>query len=401
MTMPLSPPRRRHRRAAAAACLLVAAPTLLLTASRGHADQITDKIAGKQQQRGQVGGLIGKLQGQIAVLHTREGQLRAVIVRLDGQIAAQQQAVSAAQATLVKLAADLDTARQRLQEARDRLAVDKEILARQVVAIYKLGTNSAVNDLLSSENFGQFWQRYINLRRIAGGEHDVVDTVHHEADAVDALVARISSDHDTQAQVTAQLAADERRLEVTRSQREAEKAALAVVEADDEAQLALAEKSARELDAQIAALKQAEEDAKRRAGGSGRFLWPLTGEITQGFGCTPYPFEPYDPSCPGRHFHTGLDIATVYGTPVAAADNGVAYDFPSSYGYGNHVIIVHGNGWVSVYGHLSRFGAGNGEAVHAGDVIGYEGSSGNSTGPHLHFEIRFNDVPRNPLQYLP
>jgi len=399
MSLPI-PSRRRHRRAVIV-CLLVAGPTLLLGSSRGHADQISDKISGKQHQRDQVGGLIGQLQGQIAVLHTREGQLRAVIARLDGQVVAQQQAVSAAQAALAKLGADLVAAQQRLQEARDRLAVDRQILARQVVAIYKLGTNSAINDLLSSENFGQFWQRYINLRRIAGGEHDVVDIVHHEADAVDALVAHIAGDQAAQAQTTARLAADERQLEATRSQRQAEQAALAVVEADDQAQLALAERSARELDAQIVALKQAEEEAKRRAGGSGRFLWPLTGEITQGFGCTPYPFEPYDPSCPGRHFHSGLGIATVYGTPVAAADNGVAYDFPSSYGYGNHVIIVHGNGWVSVYGHLSRFGVGSGDAVHAGNVIGYEGSSGNSTGPHLHFEIRFNDVPRNPLQYLP
>jgi murein DD-endopeptidase MepM/ murein hydrolase activator NlpD len=385
MSLPLL--RRRHRRIAVV-CVLVAGPTLLLGSSHGHADQITDKINGKQQQRSNVGGLIGKLQGQIAVLHTREGQLRAVIARLDGQITAQQQAVNDAQATLQRLGADLVAAQRRLQETKDRLATDREILARQVVAIYKLGTNSAINNLLSSENFGQFWQRYINLRRIAGGEHDVVALVHREADAVDALVAHIGADRDAQAQVTAQLAADERQLEATRSQRQAEQAALA-------------EQSARELDAQIAALKQAEEEAKRRAGGSGRFLWPLTGEITQGFGCTPYPFEPYDPSCPGRHFHTGLDIANVWGTPVGAADSGVAYDFPSSYGYGNHVIIVHGNGWVSVYGHLARFGVGSGDAVHAGDVIGYEGSTGNSTGPHLHFEIRFNDVPRNPLQYLP
>ncbi|MGH7747651.1 MAG: murein hydrolase activator EnvC family protein, partial [Candidatus Dormibacteria bacterium] len=292
-------------------------------------------------------------------------------------------------------------AQQRLQQARDRLATDREILARQVVAIYKLGTNSAINNLLSSDNFAQFWQRYINLRRIAGGEHDVVSTVHREADAVDALVAHIGSDRDAQAQTTAQLAAGERRLEATHSQRETEQAALAVVEAQDQQQLALAEQSARELDAQIIALKKAEEEAKRRAGGTGRFLWPLGGEITQGFGCTPYPFEPYDANCPGRHFHSGLDIATSYGTPVVATDSGVAYDFPSSYGYGNHVIIVHGNGWVSVYGHLSRFGVGSGDAVHAGQVIGFEGSSGNSTGPHLHFEIRFNDVPRNPLQYLP
>jgi murein DD-endopeptidase MepM/ murein hydrolase activator NlpD len=395
------PNSRRHRLRAAAVCLLVAVPTLLLGASAGHADQIGDQISGRQHQRDQVGGLIGQLQGSIAVLHTREGQLRAVIARLDEQITAQQQAVSAAQATLEKLGADLLTAQQKLQQTRARLAADRQILADQVVAIYKLGTNSAINNLLSSDNFGQFWQRYINLRRIAGGEHDVVSTVHHEADAVDALVARISSDRDAQTQVTAQLAGDERQLEGSRSRRQVEAAALAVVEADDQRQLALAEQSARELDAQIVALKKAQEEAKRRAGGTGRFLWPLTGEITQGFGCTPYPFEPYDPSCPGRHFHSGLDIAAVYGTPVEAADSGVVYDFPSSYGYGNHVIMVHGNGWVSVYGHLSRFGVANGDAVHAGQVIGYEGSTGNSTGPHLHFEIRFNDVPRNPLQYLP
>ncbi len=394
--MPQPTPRRRGIRAATV-CVLAAVSALLIGSSQSHADQISDK----QHQRDQVGGLIGKLQGNIAVLRTREGQLRAVIARLDGQIAAQQQAVTSARATLARIAADLVAAQQKLQDARDRLAADREILAREVVAIYKMGTNTAINNLLSSENFAQFWQRYINVRRVAGGQHDVVAKVHREADAVDALVTRISADKATQTQVTADLTAQERQLEATRSQRSAEQAALAVVEADDQRQLALAEQSARELDAQITALKRAQEEAKRRAGGSGRFLWPLTGEITQGFGCTPYPFEPYDPSCPGRHFHSGLDIATVYGTPVTATDSGVVYDFPSSYGYGNHVIMVHGNGWVSIYGHLSRFGVANGDAVHAGQVIGYEGSSGNSTGPHLHFEIRFNDVPRNPLQYLP
>jgi murein DD-endopeptidase MepM/ murein hydrolase activator NlpD len=309
--------------------------------------------------------------------------------------------VSDAQASLERLAADLGQAQARLAETRTRLATDRDVLALQVVAIYKLGTNSAVDNLLSSESFGQFWQRYINLRRIAGGEHDVVAAVRGEEDAVTATVARIGGDRDAQARVTARLAAGERQLEATRAQRQGDEQELAAVEARDQEQLLLAEQSARELDDQIRALKRAEEQARRLAGGTGRFLWPLQGEITQGYGCTPYPFEPYDPGCPSRHFHSGLDIATVYGTPVAAADNGVAYDFPSSYGYGNHVIVVHGNGWVSIYGHLSRFAVGSGDAVGAGRVIGYEGSTGNSTGPHLHFEIRFNDAPRNPLQYLP
>jgi murein DD-endopeptidase MepM/ murein hydrolase activator NlpD len=398
--MPKATSRRRGRRVAAVTLVLLAS-SLALGSEPSHADQITDRIAGTQHQRDQVGGVIGQLRGTIAALHTREGQLRAILAELDVQITRQTQAVSDAQAALERLAADLVQAQARLAETRTRLATDRDVLALQVVAIYKLGTNSAVDNLLSSESFGQFWQRYINLRRIAGGEHDVVAAVRGEEDAVTATVARIGGDRDAQARVTARLAAGERQLEATRAQRQGDEQELAAVEARDQEQLLLAEQSARELDDQIRALKRAEEQARRLAGGTGRFLWPLQGEITQGYGCTPYPFEPYDPGCPSRHFHSGLDIATVYGTPVAAADNGVAYDFPSSYGYGNHVIVVHGNGWVSIYGHLSRFAVGSGDAVGAGRVIGYEGSTGNSTGPHLHFEIRFNDAPRNPLQYLP
>ena len=160
------------------------------------------------------------------------------------------------------------------------------------------------------------------------------------------------------------------------------------------------QRSAAELDAQIAAIKEAMAAAARRGGGNGHFVWPESGPITQGFGCTPYQFEPWDPNCASHHFHTGIDIGAAWGTPVGAGDAGIAYTYYSSYGYGNHVIIVHGNGWVSIYGHLASFAVGNGQAVGRGQTIGYEGSTGNSTGPHLHFEIRLNDVPQNPLQYL-
>jgi murein DD-endopeptidase MepM/ murein hydrolase activator NlpD len=393
-------PRRRGRRAAVV-CLLVALPVLALGTTRSHADRITDQIAGRQHQRDRVGGVIGQLRSTLAALHTREGLLRALVAQLDGRITLQVQAVSSAQSSLDRLAADLAQAEARLAQTRTRLAGDREVLARQVVAIYKLGTTSAVNVLLGSESFGQLWQRSINLRRIAGGEHDVVTAVRDEEASVAATVARIDQDREAQARLTAQLGVEARRLEAARDQRQRDAEELAAVEASDRQQLALAEQSARELEAQIQALRRAEEEARRRAAGTGRFLWPLQGVITQGFGCTPYPFEPYAPGCPSRHFHSGIDIATGYGTPVIAADNGVAYDYPSSYGYGNHVIVIHGNGWVSVYGHLSRFAVEGGQVVRAGRVIGYEGSTGNSTGPHLHFEIRFDDAPRNPLQYLP
>ena len=112
--------------------------------------------------------------------------------------------------------------------------------------------------------------------------------------------------------------------------------------------------------------------------------------------------EPADPSCPSGHTHTGLDIAAPNGTPIAAADAGVvALANRGSTGYGNYIVITHGNGYSTLYGHLSAISVSVRQTVQAGQIIGAEGSTGFSTGPHLHFEIRLNGVYQNPQAYLP
>src|SRR5581483_10295862 len=120
--------------------------------------------------------------------------------------------------------------------------------------------------------------------------------------------------------------------------------------------------------------------------------------ITQGFGCTDYWAEPPGDGC--AHFHSGIDIAGNYGQDIFAADSGVVNTYSSSYGYGNYIVITHGNGYSTLYGHMSGFNVGSGAVVHRGDVIGFEGSTGNSSGPHLHFEVRVNGTPVNPCGYL-
>ena len=172
------------------------------------------------------------------------------------------------------------------------------------------------------------------------------------------------------------------------------------LQASDNQKLAEMEKATKELNAQIAQLQAQEAAALAAGGGNGHFAWPETGPITQGFGCTTYPFEPYDPNCSTRHFHSGIDIAAPCGNNITAADSGIAHTYYSGYGYGNHVIIVHGNGWVSVYGHMAAFVISDGQTVHRGQLIGFEGSTGNSTGCHLHFETDLNNNPVNPLAYL-
>ncbi len=132
-----------------------------------------------------------------------------------------------------------------------------------------------------------------------------------------------------------------------------------------------------------------------------RFIWPEPqAQISQPFGPTTYWFEPPYGSYP--HFHTGIDLVEPFGSPVYAADDGVvALVGSSSSGYGNYVVIAHLGGLDTLYGHLSTALVKAGQQVTQGTVIGLEGSTGNSTGPHLHFELRIAQKPVDPSPYLP
>jgi murein DD-endopeptidase MepM/ murein hydrolase activator NlpD len=130
------------------------------------------------------------------------------------------------------------------------------------------------------------------------------------------------------------------------------------------------------------------------------FAWPIQGAVlTQGFGPSTLSIEPAMFGFP--HFHTGLDLASPATKITAAADGVVAAVGQGNTGYGNYVIIAHGGGLVTLYGHLSLTMATVGETVTQGQQIGVEGSTGNSTGVHLHFEVRVNGTPVDPSPYLP
>ena len=129
--------------------------------------------------------------------------------------------------------------------------------------------------------------------------------------------------------------------------------------------------------------------------------WPIAGaRITQPFGPSDLVLEP--PLGPYPHFHTGVDLAAPFGTPVtAAADGVVVASMHTKVGYGNYVIIAHGAGIMTLYAHLLETDVTTGDRVTRGKRIGLEGSSGLSTGPHVHFELRVNDLVFDPMIYLP
>ena len=122
--------------------------------------------------------------------------------------------------------------------------------------------------------------------------------------------------------------------------------------------------------------------------GSGSFIWPAVNRYLSGFGYSSY--------------HRAIDIAAGHGAPIYAADSGVVmFAGWSNWGFGYMVVIDHGNGWQTLYAHLSQWNVSCGQSVYQGNLIGLSGSTGNSTGPHLHFEINYQGSRPNPWNYLP
>ena len=383
------------------AVALIAA-TLSVVARPVHADQFTDRIAADQQQKQKVDSQLANLRAQIAAAKDQEAKLQSIITGLDAQINSTQAQIDVANQRLDAINANLAAAQLRLQAAQEELAREKRQLAKEIVIIYELQQQSTpINNLLASGSFNTFWAGVINGRRISDQELATVDQIHHQQDVIQTDVNDISNQRQQQQSVVAQLASFHDQLNQQRAVQQSALNYLAQVEAANEERARQMEAASAALNAQIAQLQQEEAAALSAGGGSGRFVWPDSGPISQGFGCTPYSFEPYDPNCSTRHFHNGIDIAGPCGNNIYAADAGIAHVEPfMPYGFGNYIIIVHGNGWETLYGHMAGFAVSDGQRVHRGQTIGWEGTTGNSTGCHLHFGVNLNNQWVNPLNYL-
>ncbi|HBF39575.1 MAG TPA: peptidase M23 [Firmicutes bacterium] len=150
------------------------------------------------------------------------------------------------------------------------------------------------------------------------------------------------------------------------------------------------EQTSKEIEAEI---RQYQEKNQTTLG-TGKYIWPVKGEIVQGFGWRMHPI------LRKREFHTGLDIAVEYGRPIMAADSGIVIFAGYNGGYGKMLLIDHGSGFSTLYGHTSVLLVNKGQTVVKGQIVAKVGTTGLSTGPHLHFEIRKNGTPVNPNNYL-
>jgi murein DD-endopeptidase MepM/ murein hydrolase activator NlpD len=349
-----------------------------------------------------------RIQSQIGNVEAQMNAIGTLINNLNREISSQQALIAQTKATIEDLSRQIRFGEADLTRLRAHISVRDELLNQRLRYVDAHGALNYAQLVLTSNNFNQMMNRMIAAQQVAASDRKLLDDLAQQhsqiALANDALGVK-------RGQVTALLQQQQAAEAELQKSLAAQAAALAYakqLELQLSAQYAAIQAQRAAIDAQVAQLQQKYEAAARAAGGgTGQYEWPEPncghGCISQGFGCNSYWFEQYEPSCPYPHrIHTGIDIAGPYGTPVVAADTGVVYFYPGSYGYGNYIVMIHGNGYSTLYGHLSRFNTsmGSGAIVARGDVIGYEGSTGNSTGPHLHFEIRVANVWKNPCIWL-
>ncbi len=391
------------RRLRPLAAIFVAAAALLGVSARAGTR------AGAQQSDKQQ-----ELQQQVSESSAAEDAARAKVVdaqaqrtKLDGaradvttRLAAANERLTTAQATVDRLGFETLALQVKAEDTQKRLSAARDDVRHSAVLLYRHGDGTTMIGLLDASGGsdelveGKHYLQRVSDKRQADARRvtKLKEQLDAQQDALaqqkqDADAARASA-ADEKARLDELAAQQARAREAAENALQVENAALgAAVAQHDEAEAALAAESQR-----IAELAQSA--AEGPALGDGTFIRPVPGPITSGFG------NRTDPVTGATAFHAGLDFGAPCGTPIKAAGTGVVLSAGANGGYGNATLINHGNGLSTLYGHQSSIIVSAGQSVTQGQVIGYVGSTGKSTGCHLHFEVRVGGNPVNPTAYL-
>jgi murein DD-endopeptidase MepM/ murein hydrolase activator NlpD len=338
-------------------------------------DQQKDRKGVLSSELADYNAQVDQLAGEVAILRNRE----AVVV-----------------AELRRVQARLNREKERLAQLKDQLHRSLNVLRRRLVGIYRSGDPDLFTVMLESDGFDDLVSRYEYLRRIEEQDSSIVGRVRTLRNGTRVTVERVTDDRN-------EIEAKKAELERTRVQLEQREAELAAVRDSKAAALETVNSTIEKLDEDVSDLQAQIQQQIQQAsatpgvaplpagpvqGASGGWIWPVNGTLTSPFG---YRW--------GR-MHEGIDISVPEGTPVRAAKPGTVILAAYTGGYGNYTCVDHGGGLSSCYAHQSSYAVSPGDQVAQGEVIGYSGNTGSSTGPHLHFEIRVNGSAVDPLGYL-
>jgi murein DD-endopeptidase MepM/ murein hydrolase activator NlpD len=366
-------------------CLRLSTP-LVLAQSAGSIETLRQQQQQIEQQRSRINQAQDRMQNLEHAAQDRLGDLQDNIQMTAAQIAQNESQLKDATQRLQQLEANLAKTEKVYQERQFATVARLRFLQRQ-----QGSQGWAV--LLQSQNLNQFLDRRYQLKLLYRADQNIltqikadtkdIDRQHHNVENQKNQIALLTeqlqaqkSDYEAQANTQQEL------VDRLRQDRSALEAAEAQLERDSTNLTFLIRQ------------RLAASSSLHRVNGTGQFSFPSDGAITSGFGTRMHPILGY------RRFHAGIDFGATYGSPILAADSGTVI-FAGWYGgYGKAVIIDHGNSITTLYGHTSAIYVTEGQTVQRRQAIAALGSTGFSTGPHLHFEVRKNGEPVDPLSFL-
>ena len=365
-------------------------------------EDLTNQLSNIQQQLTNEANKKSEAEKTIGTVYE---QLHAIQIELDTATAELKQV----QADRIRLDQDITKTEAELKAAQERLQSREKVFYKRVRDIYINGRLSYLDVVVGSKDFSDFANRMEMLKRILQADMELINTIKTEREEIASKKAKLEADRakvlelekvaqEKQTIINQKKAERQAVLERAMNDRDTADRAYNELMASSASITAMLQQRAAERAAAAAAASQGGGGGGATTTtwvqGTGQLAAPVNAPITSDFGWRIHPI--YGTS----RLHAGTDFGVDEGTPVHAADGGVVVEAGWISGYGYTVIIDHGNGMSTLYAHNSDVAVSPGQTVSKGQVVSYSGNTGGSTGPHLHFEVRINGEPTDPMGYL-
>ena len=352
-----------------------------------------DEIEKLQQQQAEYERAAQKAREAAELIEGKIFSVSQVKRQLDDEAAEATALYDERQAALDETLHRIDENETKLAAANAELAARQTVLEKRVRDIYINGQISYLDVLFGATDFADFLTRMDLLRRVMIHDSELVADMLKYRQEIREIGKQLAADKENQTVLAAKA---EEAMNAKLEKVAAQQAVIDLMQHDKEIYNQQYDEMIASMNEVAELIRQKEKEWEQQSWQNfgGKMIWPVQGEITSEFGWRTHPIFG------SQRYHSGLDIGADYGEPIRAAASGVVIEAGWIGGYGNTVMIDHGGGIVSLYGHNESLNVSVGQSVKQGDVIAQCGSTGNSTGPHCHFEVRLNGEPVSPHDYL-
>lgn len=402
----MSPSASTHRRWLSALLLIACFGAGLVPSASSQTkrlDEIRDRQERLENKDDALASRERKIDRKIGVLDRRRARVEAAVAELDAEIAKLDERIERTEVALTEKQQELNALEEELLRVQGRLVARTDLFTARAVAAYKAGPTAYLDSMLSSESFSDLVDRYAYYESALDADSELLEQIENLRDKTERDRRIVEETKNEIAAHKVELEGDRTEVATHRAAKAEVLVARRAVVAEKRALLAGIRNSRRRIAAVAAQLRSESAQlqsllAQPTAGplptGGGQLLWPAAGPLTSPYGNRTHPIFG------DTRLHAGIDIGAPYGAPVIAADAGRVVYVGAMSGYGNVVVIDHGGGLGTTYNHLSAFSVSSGQTVSRGQGIASVGCTGYCTGPHLHFEVRINGSPVDPMPYL-